>query len=649
MALVPNDAGALRLKRSVGIELGVLMEKAQGEFQAYQHSLTAHGPGYVHLGNARDLMGHILEVDPQLEPALRLQTQILDETRVVESSLHNAESLLESQRSDEALAAVSAYRSYGDEEPRVAVIVSAAYKHHFDQGTGFLNSQKWQEAVREFQKAGEIRKTPEATASLSKAQEGWRTYQTKTAADLALSQSDAYAGERNFIDAYEVLAALPKASRALVADRMQALEPDYVKEASEKAKTLQLAHTPITGKADEVGILRAYDLLESAHEFSESDNNLKLRLDLIAQNLSDYYLQQAKRYLDRPLGSGVGLAWLYLDQAQLFKPNRDDVRDERTKAAAIYQMRSKLSLRVKFRDQTSRRDSAGFADQMSDAIATGVETSGLPVKVVRASETSSVEPNFQLVGDVLQHRPILTPTIEPMESKYRFGAREVPNEEWNRVNRDYETANLELQSSQRVLEGAQSHGKKKDIADASAAVGSAENKVQEAHRRLDSLPRTNQEDVIKPYTYTKRTIDLTAVVEVSFRMLDTNGDAIDPATPISKTNHKTFVVLENVKPDDTQGVTAQGTVPDEIQFLNDVEIDARDTLIRSVLEKVQGLPQKILALARKRVQEGDLDAAAEKYILYLNSTAESETPERTEAKQCLQKQFNIRQLAAPAN
>lgn len=649
LALVPNDAGALRLKRSVGIELGVLTERTRTEFQAYKQSLTAHGPGYVHLGNARDLMGHILEVDPQLDPALSLQKQILDESRAVESSLHNAETLQAAQRFDEAVAAIAAYRSFSGEEPRVAAIVSAAYKNHFDQGTGFLNSQKWPEAVREFQKAGEIRKTPEATASLAKAQEGLRTYQAKAAADLALNQSEAYAEEHNFIDAYEVLAALPKASKALVAERMQTLEPDYLKEASEKAKTLQQAHTPISGKADEVGILRAYDLLLSAYGLSEADNNLKLRLDLIAQNLSDYYLLQAKKYLDRPLGSGVGMAWLYLDQSQLFKPNRDDVRDERTKAGATYQMRSKLSLRVTFRDQTSRRDSAGFADQMSDAIATGVETSGLPVKVVRATDSSSIEPNFQLVGDVLQHRPILTPTIEPMESKYRFGAREVPNEEWNRVNRDYEAATLELQSSQRVLEGAQSHGKKKEIADANAAVTSAEDKVQEAHRRLDSLPKTNQEDVIKPYTYTKRTIDLTAVVEVSFRMLDANGDALDPAVPISKTNHKIVVVLENVKPDDTQGVTAQGTLPDEIQFLNDVEIDARDTLIRSVLEKVQGLPQKILALARKRVQEGDLDAAAEKYILYLNSTADAETPERTEAKQFLQKQFYIRGFATPAN
>lgn len=648
LALAPADAAALRLKRSVGIEVRVLTDKALSEFQAYRKSFSTHGPGYAHLGTSRELLLHILEVDSESGLAQSLQKQVLEDTRAVESSVHTAETLQKSQRFDDALTAVAAYRSYSDEEPRIAAIVQAAYKNHFEQGTAFLNGQKWPDAVREFQKAGEIRKTPEATAALAKAQDGLQAYQTKAAADLALGQSEAYASEHNFIDAYEVLAALPKASRPLAADRMQTLEPDYIKQASEKAKTLQSAHTPISGKADEVGILRAYDLLQSAYGLSESDNNLKLRLDLITESLSDYYLQQAKRYLDRPLGSGVGLAWMYLDQSQLFKPNRDDVRDERTKAASIYQMRSKLSLRVKFRDQTSRRDSAGFADQMSDAIATGVETSGLPVKVVRASDTSSVEPNFQLVGDVLQHRPILTPTIEPMESKYRFGAREVPNEEWNRVNRDYESATLELQSSQRVLEGAQTHGKKKEIADANAAVASAQGKVQEAHRRLDSLPKTNQEDVIKPYTYTKRTIDLTAVVEVSFRMLDANGDAIDPATPISKSNHKTFVVLENVKPDDTQGVAAQGTLPDEIQFLNDVEIDARDNLIHSVLEKVQGLPEKILALARKRVQEGDLDAAAEKYILYLNSTPEGETSERAEARQFLQKEFNIRLFTAAA-
>ena len=650
LTLAPNYASAAKLNEAVGMELGVLTEKARGEMQAYKQALGAHGPGYAHLTSARKLVGQIFEVDPKFDQAQSLQTNINNESRTLDSSLTSAETSESSQHYDDAITAIVAYRSFADEEPRIAAIVNAAYKYHFDQGTAFAGSQKWQDAANEFQKAVSISGTPEATASLKKAQEQLQVSQSRTAADAALAQSEALAEQHQYIDAYEVLAALPKAPRALVADRMQSLEPDYVKEASDKAKTLQMAHTPIHGSADEVGVLRAYDLLQSAYGISQDDKNLKLRLDLVAQSLSDYYLEEAKRYLQKPLGSGVGMGWLYLDQSQLFQPNREDVRDERTKSSAVYQMRSKLSVRVVFRDQTSRRDSAGFADQMSDAIATGVETSsGLPVKVVRAGDNPSVEPNFQLVGDVLQHRPVLNPTVEPMESKYRFGAREIPNEEWNKANRDYEAATLELQKAQHVLEGAQSHGKKKEIADANVAAEDAEKKVQEAHKKMDSLPKTNPDDIIKPYTYTKRTIDLAAVVEVSFRILDISGDAVEPATPISKTNHKTFVVLENVKPEDTEGVKAQGSPPDEIQFLNDVEIDARDALIKAVVAKVQGLPQKILALARKHAQEGDLDGASEKYILYLNSTPEGQTPERTEAQKFLQEQFHIRQLASPVS
>ena len=99
--------------------------------------------------------------------------------------------------------------------------------------------------------------------------------------------------------------------------------------------------------------------VQRACALRSDDQDLKLRLDLISQTLSDYYVAQAKRYLDKPLGSGVGLAWLYLNEAQQYQSNRDDIRDERTKNSAIHNVRSTLSIKVVFRDQTSRRDSAG--------------------------------------------------------------------------------------------------------------------------------------------------------------------------------------------------------------------------------------------------------------------------------------------------
>ncbi len=641
--LVPSSAAALKLKDEVRVELSTLTDKSRAEFQAYKSALAGHTAGYVHLLQARDLSSQAVDIDSTFDQLQALQTNIAAESRTLESALIMAEGLKDKQRFDEALAAVSAYVSFAGEELRIAAIVDSAYKFHFEQGAKFASGEKWQDAVRELRRANEIKKTPEAAAALKMDEEGLQTANTHGEADAALAKSTDFEAQKQYIDAYEVLADLPPTARTLVTERMQALADNYIKSASEQAKNLQAAHTPIHGRNDEVEAERAYDLLERAYNAGgDEDKDLKLRIDLLAETISDHYLEVAKRYLEKPLGSGVGLAWLYLDLAQQYKQGRDDVRDERTKSTAIHQMRSRLSIRVIFRDQTSRRDSAGFAEQLSDAIATGLETSALPVRVVRSNDVTNAEPNFSLVGDVLQHRPTVVPTVEAKESKYRFSSRDVPNEDWNKMNREYEAANQELESAQKALEGAQAHGKKKEITEANDRVTAAEKKVQEVHQKLDSIPKTNAEDVIKPYSYTKKTIDIKAVVELGFRIVDASGNAIEIVPSIKKENHNTVVILENVKPEDTEGIKAQGSPPDEIQYLNDVEIEAREALIKAAREKVEGLPARILEQAHKRLQDGDLDGTAESYILYLNATPEAETKERGEAKKFLLDNFNIR-------
>jgi hypothetical protein len=545
------------------------------------------------------------------------------------------------QHYDEAVTAVAEFHSFSEEEPRIAAVIDTAYKFHADRGKGFADTQKWPDAVKEYQKASALKPTAEAVAALKQAKSESESAANRAAADAALRQSSEFEQEKQYIDAYEVLANLTEAQRALVKDPMQALEANYVKSASDEAKKLHDAHIPINGRADEIGVQKAYQYLRNANGLQPDDQNLKLRLNLIAQALGDYYVVQAKKYLEKPLGSGVGVAWLYLNEAQQYQLNRDDVRDERTKSAAVHKVRSTLSIKVVFRDQTSRRDSAGFADQLSDAIATGLETTVLPVKVIRASEATPVDPNFQLIGDVIEHRPVKNVGVESLESEYRAGEREVPNDDWNKANREYETAHLDLEKAQKVLEGAQAHGKKKEIASATTDVSDAQKKVEDAHRKLDSLPKTILNDVVKPYSYTKKTIDLTAVVELGFRIVDASGNVIAATPSVKRTAKNVFVLLENVKPEDTKGVKQTGSPPDEIQFLADVEIQARDALISEVKQKVELLPSKILAQARKKQMDGDADGTAEAYILYLNSTPDVQTPEREEAKKYLREQFNM--------
>jgi hypothetical protein len=639
--LVPSYDAAAKLRDSVRAELVTVAEKSRAELQAYKAALTGQTAGYAHLAIARQLTDHILEVDPHFDQGLALQASILAESNRVDTTLRNSESLVSGQHFDDALTAVADFRAFADDEPRITAIIDAAYKYHFDRGKAYESEQKWREAVVEYHRASEVKRTPEAAASLKQAQAGYEAAQNRAAADNALQRSNDFEQDKHYIEAYEVLADLPDAQRKLVQDKMQALESNYVKSASEEAKKLHEAHIPIHGQRDEIGVQQEYEYLRRISELQPEDQNLKLRLDLAAATLSDYYVQQAKRCLDKPLGSGVGMAWLYLDEAQQFKSNRDDVRDERTKSSAVHNVRSTLSIKVVFRDQTSRRDSSGFADQLSDSIATGLETTGLPVKVKRAADATPVDPNFTLTGDVLEHHVVSNVTVDPMESEYRAGGREVPNDDWNKANRDYEAATLDLQNAQKVLEGAQAHGKKKEIATATATVDDAQKKVEEAHRKLDAIPKTNLSDVKRPYTYTKKTIDLSAVVELGFRIVDANSSTVGTNPSIKREVHKQFVILENVNPEDTKGVKQTGSPPDESQFLYDVEVEARNALIKDVKEKVVGLPNTILAAARRHKADGDTDGAAESYILYLNSTPSSPSVERDEAKKFLMENFNM--------
>lgn len=639
--LLPTNEDSGKLRDAVHAELILVADKIRAELEAYRQALGNHTSGYAHLGVSRQLTEQTLGVDPHFDQGLTLQTAVVAETKRVEAAVQSGESSLATQHYDEAVAAVSDFRAFADEEPRIGAILDTAYKYHFEQGKADIAAQKWREAVKEYQSAVGVKPTTEASAALKQAQANLQSSNDQAAADAALQQSNAFEQDKKYIEAYEVVADLPESQRVLVKDRITALEPNYVKSASDEAKRLMDAHNPIQGRADEIGVQQAHDYLERACTLDPDNQNLKLRRDLASQTLSDYYVARAKIYLEKPLGSGVGVAWLYLQEAQKYQPNRDDIRDERTKYLSIHNIRSTLSIKVVFRDQTSRRDSSGFADQLSDAIATGLETTALPVRIIRASDSTPIDPNFQLIGDVLQHRPVTKPSIESLDSEYLVGTREVTNDDWTKANREYEAANQEVQRAQQVLDAANSHNKKKEIAAAKQTLDDAQKKADTLGRKLDSIAKTKLTDIVKPYSYTKRTIDLSAIVELGFRITDINGSvvALDPS--IKKEADKQFVVLENVKPEDTKGVKQTGALPDENQFLGDIEIGARGDLIKEVKEKVETLPSKILGQARKHFMDGDTDGSAESYILYLNSTPDKQTPERDEAKKFLHDQFNL--------
>jgi hypothetical protein len=640
--LAADNPVAAKVGDSVRAELTNMAAKGSDELQAYRAAVVAHKAGYAHFTAARKIAEQIATVDERFAPGVALRRDVEVESHSLDTSLQSGEKLLASNQPDQALGAIRKYRFFAPENPRIAAIVNADYDFHLERGKAAETTQDWSSATQEYTKAKEVKDTPEVNAALNHASGLAQSAQFKRLADNAIQQSQQDITQRDTIHAYEVLADLPDGARQLVAEQMASLQSAYVQAASDQAKKLQQVHSPIAGKMDLAAMRQAYSYLERASSFGD-DDNIKERLSLVADEISDYYVKQAKAYLEKPLASGVGLGWYYLDQAQLYRPDSPEVRDEKTKNANFYQIRSHLSVGVQFRDQTSRTDlkSAGFSEQLRDAIATGLESSGLPVSVFSMPPAPTVPPNFMLVGEILEHRPMRSEVPETLESKYRTGQRELPNPAWNKADADYTSATLEFQRAQSVLQGAQARNKKKEIEQANRMLLAAKQSVEAAQSKRDELPRTQQEDTVKPYSYTKTTLEIKPVVELSFRIRDLNGVATVGPVNVKEADTKKFVVLEGLNSNDTEGLKQKDARPSEDQLMGEAEIRARDRLVQSALEAVQSLPKKILERARAQVSASEIDDGAELYILYLNCTPADPTPEREEAKRFLRDNFNI--------
>ena len=647
--ILPSDPAVKNFAGDVTGSIEGVVKIGDSELELYRRAVANHTSGYVHLQTATELLGHLTQVDPKNSTVDKYRADVHEQRDAYESAVHAGQSAIEGHRFDEGVNAIATYKAFSPEDQRIAAIIDAAYTYHLNQGESLASSNDWDKAVEEFGLAKNIKPTAAATSSLENAKKEREKQRDKAAADAALQQSNGYAAQNDFIGAYEILANLPTQQRALVQPAITELVPSYVKSASETAQQLHKAHDPIRGLADEKAIERAYGYLDRAYSL-DGQPSLRERRDDLGEKLSEYYLTQAKRYFDKPLGSGVCLGVSYLDKAMPYKAtNMEALRDELMKESATYQIRSKLSIRVEFRDQTSRRDSIGFAEQLADAIATGLESSGLPVKIIRPGDNPAVEANFHLIGDVVDHRKNTTTNSVSRDSTYRASEELLPNDQWNAANREYEAAKLELESARSVLQGASARGKKKEMSDAQKQVSQAEQKVKNALAKEDSIPKSTVHDIIKPYSYTEKTIQLSALVELRFRIVDAYGQPVETSEQIKRTNSQNLTSLENVKPEDTNNVKMEGSVPDENEFLIDVENSARDALIKEARESVQRLPQKIFERAQQKEREGDLDGAGENYILYLNSVPPNSMPERTQAEVFLLDQFNIRRKIGVAN
>lgn len=627
-------------------ELAVLADKGHSELRAYDTALQTHTTGYTHLKNAQELAHAITAIDLGFQAGQALLADVLNASNQFDRTLRSAESSVVEKQMDTAIELVAPLRAFSSEEPRIVTVIDAVYENDLQLGNQFAEKADWKNAVILFEKAADVKDTAKVRDLLVDARKQLVNSQNKAAVAKALESSKQLEEQHDSIGALDVLYELPPSQKALVTDDIDRLTDAYVKSAVQAAKGLQKAHNPIRGLGDEIGIEKAYNYLLRAFELSENDSYRDMS-EILGDDLSAYFVSQAKLYLDKPSGSGTELGWAYLEKALFYKPSNQAAHDAEVAAAPAHAMHSSLSIRVQFRDQTSLRDSTGFLHQLEDAIVAGLEMPN--VKGVRYGETANgVEPDFQLAGDVLEHQVSETVTLDAKESQYRIGTHDIAGEEWNEANRAYEKALRTFQTDQSALIGAQSKGNKKDIKELNTKLDVDQKMVSEAQARADSLPKTVTSDVLRPYHYTQKTVDIRNTIRLQFRVGETYSSQMSDAVIVAKEDPKQFVLIEDVKPDDTEGVKPTGTTPNTRELQTALENSVRDELIVAVRSKVKDLPQIIYAEAKSKEQNDNFDGAAEAYLRFLRCTKKGGSTDRQHAISFLAEQFNIRPAETPS-
>lgn len=645
LATRPGLDSAEKLDADVSGQLTGLTDKALAELNAWDAAMTAHTPGYPHLQTAKKLSDAVTLIDPQFAPGRTLANQVQTDVTAFETAVASANSNLGAGQYDRAFTLIQPYRSFADEEPRIGSIVDTVYSYHYEKAKQFGKALDWQNATVEYEKAIKVHDTGEAEADLKTAQAQLAVARDKAAAQAAQNASQQYEQDHDIIRAYETLYFLTDSQKKFVQADLDRLASAYADAASAKAKSLLKVHGSITGTGDEGQVVQAYDLLDRAYEINENDAYVTLK-QVAANDLSTYLLTTANKFFAKPGGSGTELGWAEIVKAMPYKAdNLADLRDAQTTNAEKHNLRSRLAIRVQFLDQTSQRDSAGFVGQIESAIIGNLESSGIPVRVLRANDPipPGVEPDFLLEGDVIQHHVWATPTLEQLPSEYVAGEQQVPNDEWNKANRTLEEAKEELTSNQDKLTGAATRGKHGEIAAAQRAVDASKDKVDKLTAARDLLPPTKPQDILRPYTYTKKTITVNGTVQLRFSisqpLSEQSSEPMPEPVTITKQESKPTVVLLNVSPQDHNGVVNTGTDPDQDEFRTNLETAALQELVDAVRKRVALLPQKIYDEAYRKENEGDMDGAGESYLRYLNMTPEDGSSQREHAKQFLNNNF----------
>ena len=623
MALVPPNPGIAYLAAGIHQQAQSLNVKAMGEIAFYREALAKQTNGYTHLDSAEGILKITSRVDPNSQETIALNKADTRERTVLDQRFVDFDNNLLKDHPDKAYEAIKPLRPFAQENSKVQDRLDLLYSYYVDAGKKDESKGDAQDQVTEYQKAFQVEPRPEIVQMLKTAEQHAQESTDNAAVTTALHMSSGAEEDKDYVTAYEVLRNLAPSQQkqGQVPDQLAALKEIYLQKAPPLARDLQKNNTPPKTLLNEIGLQRAYSIMNHCFELNSNPDFNDTVLTL-GRSLSGYYLERATNYLNRANGTGAYIGWTYLDEASQYKvPDANALQNQIELIANAHQPRPRPSISIKFSDPTSAPDERDFPARLNRSVATALEPSNPKIKFFGPNEAAP--PALAIVGEV---RITKTPKIESVEKTSQFSSAEpVTNEDWTKASDEYTSAQEALETEREALRGAESHGKKKAIAEERIRTNEAQQKVDAARAKLSSISKNRVHATVRPYDYTEQINHLIITVEMHFNIQDATSKAIATPAPVYVSKQQDIITLDGVKPGDTSVEPAGPGASTEGQFLDQVEAEAGDALLKEAQECIAGLPKLILQSADQKAGEADIDGAAELYMLYLDSTEKQET------------------------
>jgi hypothetical protein len=640
MALVPPNPGTADLAAGIHQQAQSLNGKAMGEIALYQEALAKQTSGYTHLDSAEELLKITSRLDPDSRETVALNKADTRERTILDHRFVDFDNNLGKDHPEEAYEAIKPLRPFAQENPKVQDRLDRLYSYYVDAGKKDEAKSDPQDQVTEYKKAFQVEPRPEMAEMLKAAEQHAQESTDNAAVQTALHMSSGAEEDKDYVTAYEVLLNLTPAQQKLgqVPDQLAALKDIYLQKAPAAARDLQKNNTPPKGLPNEIGLQRAYSIMDHCSVLNSNPDYNDATLTL-GRSLSGYYLDRAKYYFNLGNGTGAYLGWTYLDEASQYKVvDANAIRGEIKVIEDAHQPRPKPSMSIKFNEPNPTPDERDFPARLNRSLATALAPSYPRIKFFGPGEAGTA--TFAMAGEV---RIAKTSKVESIAKTSQYSSAEpVTNEDWTKANNELTSAMEAWEAERDALRGAEARGKKKAIEDERNRVNEAQQKVDAARGKLSSIPKTRVDAAVRPYDYTEQINHLTITVEIHISIQDGTGKAMATPAPITVSKEQDLVTLEGVKPGDTSVGPAGVGVLTEAQFLDQVEAEASEALLKEARECVAGLPKLILQSADQKASAADLDGAAELYMLYLDSTERQATPDWKRAQKFLFDNYNFR-------